>query len=214
MTGGKYVVWDFNGTILDDVGCGINSINVLLSRRGLPTLKTVEEYQEHFRFPIVEYYKSLGFDLEREDFSVVAVEWVEQYDRFSKDSTVHPEAVAAIEALRAHGVRQVLLSATEQTMLERQVAELGLGGLFEEVLGMDTVEAHTKLPAVLGWMERAKPDRAIFIGDTLHDADVAAEAGAQCVLVACGHQSRKTLEVAGCPVFDTHAQAVDAILKM
>ena len=214
MTPGGIVIWDFNGTLLDDVECGIKSINVLLSRRGLPTVKSQEQYRSLFRFPIIKYYESLGFDFTREDFSSVAVEWVEQYDIFSKESKIHPDALAAIEALERAGIRQVLLSATEQKMLERQVAGLGLDGRFEEVLGMDTVEAHTKLPAALRFTQKARPTRVVFVGDTLHDAEVAAEAGAECLLIACGHQSRERLMTSGLPVFDTHADAVRYIIEM
>ena len=32
------IIWDFNGTILDDVEAGIISVNKLLSSRGLPTI--------------------------------------------------------------------------------------------------------------------------------------------------------------------------------
>ena len=56
------VIWDFNGTILDDVAAGIASVNKMLSDRSLPTIKDKEHYRKIFRFPIIEYYRSLGFD--------------------------------------------------------------------------------------------------------------------------------------------------------
>ena len=56
------VIWDFNGTILDDVAAGIASVNKMLSDRGLPTIKDEEHYRKIFRFPIIEYYRALGFD--------------------------------------------------------------------------------------------------------------------------------------------------------
>ena len=48
----SHVLWDFNGTLLDDVGIGMEAINALLAPRGLPTLKTRAEYHRHFQFPI------------------------------------------------------------------------------------------------------------------------------------------------------------------
>ena len=73
------IIWDFNGTILDDVDAGIVSVNKLLSDRGLPTIESKEEYRKVFRFPIIEYYRALGFDFEREPYEVLAPLWVSEY---------------------------------------------------------------------------------------------------------------------------------------
>ena len=73
------IVWDFNGTIMDDVQIGIESVNVLLKKRGLKTLDSREEYQSKFGFPIVDYYARLGFDFDKEPYSDIAVEWVNEY---------------------------------------------------------------------------------------------------------------------------------------
>jgi len=212
-TGGRWIVWDFDGTILDDVQTGIDSINVLLSRRGLRTIKSVEDYRSRFGFPIIEYYRGLGFDFEKEPYSEVAVEWVEQYDRFVPRAPLCDGVTEAVERLARAGWGEIVLSATEQGMLTRQLTGLGIIGLFDEAVGMDNIEAHTKLPAGIAWRERRKPERAVMIGDTVHDAEVAAKAGFECVLVAQGHQSREKLAAADVPVFDTLAEAADSILK-
>ena len=73
------VIWDFNGTILDDVDTGIEAVDVLLAKYGLPELKTRERYYEVFGFPIIDYYRRIGFDFEKTDYSILANEWVEIY---------------------------------------------------------------------------------------------------------------------------------------
>ena len=60
-----HIIWDFNGTLFDDVEAGINSVNDMLSERGLKTLEDKEDYRKVFKFPIIEYYKDLGFDFEK-----------------------------------------------------------------------------------------------------------------------------------------------------
>ena len=57
-----HLIWDFNGTIMDDVKAGIDSVNQMLSERSLPIIPSVEAYRDIFDFPIEEYYRSLGFD--------------------------------------------------------------------------------------------------------------------------------------------------------
>ena len=54
-----HILWDFNGTILDDVSVGINAINVLLKRRKMPIIFSQEEYRAKFCFPVIDYYLSL-----------------------------------------------------------------------------------------------------------------------------------------------------------
>ena len=64
----KQIIWDFNGTILDDVALTLEATNLLLSRHGKRQLADVAEYREHFGFPVIDYYASIG--LERENFEV------------------------------------------------------------------------------------------------------------------------------------------------
>ena len=69
-----HIVWDFNGTLLDDIMAGIDAVNDMLSRRGIATIQSVEDYRELFCFPIIEYYAKLGFDFEKEDYYAAKTE--------------------------------------------------------------------------------------------------------------------------------------------
>lgn len=69
------IIWDFNGTILDDVQVGIDSANELLTRYGLKKIKDVDHYHSIFGFPIKSYYERLGFDFNVLDYNVLAHEW-------------------------------------------------------------------------------------------------------------------------------------------
>jgi phosphoglycolate phosphatase len=62
------IVWDWNCTILDDLAISVESINTMLDARNMLTFGNVEEYYKHFRFPIESYYKSAGFDFEKEPY--------------------------------------------------------------------------------------------------------------------------------------------------
>ena len=72
------VIWDFNGTLLDDVGCCMNSVNILLGRRGLKTIDSVAEYHAVFRFPVIDYYRAVGFGIgeDGEGYEPIAHEWM------------------------------------------------------------------------------------------------------------------------------------------
>ena len=64
----KYIIWDWNGTILDDLMLNLEVENTLLSRRGRKLISGIEEYHEKFQFPIIKFYEELDFDFENEKF--------------------------------------------------------------------------------------------------------------------------------------------------
>lgn len=199
--GYSHILWDFNGTLLDDVEIGIESVNRLLSARGLPCLKGRADYFRHFRFPVSEYYRSLGFDFEREPYPVLADEWVAEYTSRESRAKACPFAEEALRYIQSElRIPQVIFSACEREMLNRQLCALGFSSYFSEVIGGDTVYAHGKEAAGRLWISRNRPDRALLIGDTLHDVSCAEAMKIECVLVAQGHQSEAQLSSSGAPV--------------
>lgn len=195
-----HVIWDFNGTLLNDVEIGIQSINVLLSRRGMPTLDTEEAYRKVSGFPIIDYYKRLGFDFSKEPYDKVAVEWVDQYTSRMDLAPLYDGVFPMLSLVREKGIGQVLLSASELEMLMGQAKTLGIVEWFDEILGMDNVYAHGKLSLGKRWREEHPDAVALFVGDTDHDFEVARAMGADCVLFSGGHQSYDRLARLGCPV--------------
>lgn len=206
-----HIIWDFNGTILDDMGACIKSVNTLLSDRGLPIIESTDAYRGVFGFPIIDYYRRLGFDFDKEPYSVIAPIWVEQYLINVKDSPLFPDVKETFEAFKDMGLSQLVLSATELSMLRGQLSDLGIIDFFDDILGLDNIHAESKVALGKAWL-LANPDAIpVLIGDTVHDAEVASEIGADCILVARGHQSRKTLEGEGVAVADDLSEAIELI---
>ena len=205
-----HIIWDFNGTVLDDVQIGIESVNLMLSARGLKTLDSVDEYRHAFGFPIIDYYRSLGFDFEKEDYyTVLAPEWVNHYLARVPRTRAFEGVRETLEAAEQLGVVQVLLSASEVNQLTSQLCGLGLEGYFSEIVGLDNIHAGSKKDNALLWKERNPHAVPLFIGDTEHDAEVARAVDADCVLFSGGHQPRELLESLGCPVIDSIPQLLD-----
>ena len=196
----SHIIWDFNGTILNDVQIGIDAVNVLLKKYSKKTIDSVEEYRAAFGFPVIDYYDSIG--LERENFPKYAPEWVNEYNQREPEAPIFDGVEELLKYFKCNASPQYLLSATESKMLLSQVERLGISGYFEEIIGQNTIEAHGKTGAAIAWRERVKPSRVLFIGDSIHDFEVAQDIGAECVLLACGHQSKERLLNTGCKVFD------------
>lgn len=197
-----HIMWDFNGTLLDDVQTCMDCANVLLRRRGLKTLDDRDAYRSVFTFPILDYYVKIGLCTGPEDYKTPADEWVAEYNAREKDIPLYPLARQVLCDVKARGLSQVLLSATEQNMLERQVKNAHLYELFDEIIGREDVYASGKRENGLRWMAAHPDARVLYFGDSDHDAKVADAMGVDCVLLASGHQSRAFLETFGVPVLD------------
>ena len=198
-----HIAWDFNGTILDDVHSGVGATNILLSRRGLPTLDSLDYYYSIFCFPIVRYYERLGFDFARESYDDIAIEWVVEYRRLSAKAPLREGVLDLMQALAVKGIPQTVLSASEKGLLEEQLASLGVRGYLEAAYGRGDYSGEDKTALVLSFRDRRNPGRTLFIGDTDHDAACAREAGFDCALIAGGHQGKDRLLACGVPVYDS-----------
>ena len=198
-----HIIWDFNGTVLDDVQAGISSMNKILSQRGLPILADKAAYQEVFGFPVEDYYLRVGLDLEKEDFkAVLAPLWVELYKKNSCNARLYEGVRPLTAAFRQAGMRQSILSASHREMLRGQLAEREALSWFDEIWGTDTINAYGKSELAREWRRAHPHEKVLLIGDTTHDFEVATLIGADCVLVADGHHSRQRLLACGCPVVD------------
>lgn len=206
-----HIIWDFNGTLFDDVDAGISSVNKMLSERGLKTISNKDEYREVFKFPIINYYRDLGFDFESEPYEVLAPIWVELYNENSKSSSLCAGAKELLEYFKEKNIPQILLSATERNMLLGQINELGIRGYFEDVLGLDNIHAYSKKDIAIEWLRKQKDIKPLFIGDTEHDAQVARAVCADCILVAQGHQSKDTLLKCGYPVYNDLGEVMEIL---
>ena len=203
----RQVLWDWNGTLLDDLTYAIGVRNRTFPAFGLPRIGSMAEYHRQFTFPVRRYYERAG--VTDETFVAVAHAWMAEYVRGFDTVPLHGDAVETLARFAAAGVRQAVLSATRRDMLESQIARFPIRAYFTDVLGLSDIYARSKEAVGLDYLARCGVPAAstLMIGDTLHDAEVARAMGTGCVLVARGHQSRETLLTAGVPVMDTLLEA-------
>ncbi len=183
-------IWDWNGTLLNDMDACVRSMNFMLDRRGLRPID-LGTYRTIFTFPVIEYYRTLGFDLEREDFDAVAVEFHEHYFAASKSAELQPGAREALSAFRDAGYRQIVLSATMTDLLRVQMERYDVERFFDDLVGADNLRARGKIECGREYFRTRRdtdPDAALLIGDTRHDRETASAIGCRCALVKNGHQ--------------------------
>ncbi|MBN1339136.1 MAG: HAD family hydrolase [Bacteroidales bacterium] len=188
------LIWDWNGTLLDDVDICLDSINLLLSKRNLPVLRR-ERYRSIFRFPVEKYYSEAGFDFSAEPFDILAQEFIGLYLDKLPEAGLFPDAKNTLEILRKNGYRQFLVSAMEHDTLRESLSLRELLGCFTAVKGIEDHYARGKTKAAMRLIEEFGLDvsTTCLIGDTDHDQEVARELGCRCLLISGGHQSRQRL---------------------
>lgn len=192
------IFWDWNGTLLDDVDACVGSMNELLDQRGMPSI-TIDSYKDLFGFPVINYYHKLGFKFENETFEDISVEFIEGYNRRVENSGLQKSAIELLEHFKNKGCRQVIISAMEQQMLENLLSVHNITQYFDDVNGLSDIYANGKHHLAEEYIQKHNldPTEILFIGDTLHDAEVAESIGSNLVLVANGHHSYKKLSVNG-----------------
>ncbi len=192
------IIWDWNGTLIDDLQICVDTINVSLGKRHLPKLG-VGKYREIFTFPVMDYYRRVGFDFSREPYDILANEFIERYYEQLSSASLFPDVKETLEYFRNRGMTQLILSAMEQDSLQRSVEHYGISGYFDRIQGADDIFAHGKIHFLEKLIARTgiDPGKTCMVGDTLHDVEVAASRDIPCVLVSRGHQSPARLTVNG-----------------
>lgn len=199
----KTVIWDWNGTLLDDLDLSLNSVNILLEERNLPLL-TEEKYKSIFTFPVIEYYKAAGFDFDKEPFEVPAKQYVRIYRDGVSSVRLFPDVVDTLRYLKEKGYRLLVLSAMRDDNLKLMIEYAGITNFFDGIFGIKDNYAREKISLGKQLVNdlNLNPSECLMIGDTLHDAEVSEHCGFNCMLYSGGHVSRRRLETKNLRIID------------
>lgn len=199
----KFIIWDWNGTLLDDAWAALASVNDMLKMRGMKPI-SIERYRECIGVPIVKFYERV-FDLEKEDYNVIIKQYNEGYARYASECGLTDGVVEMLEFFAREGARQVIVSSSHNDIVGAGVEHFGIGEYFDEILGAGDYFAASKIERAKAYLERngAVGAHTLVIGDLEHDAEMAAEIGADCVLLTSGHEAPERLANADALVVDS-----------
>ncbi len=205
----KHVIWDWNGTLFNDVVLCADIMNNLMKKSDLGSI-TVEEYRNVFTFPVKEYYRKLGHDVGDENWEKISHDFINEYEKRKFEQTLYPEAKSVLKIIDEMGLSQSVLSAYSQHTLENLIEDFGLSNYFIRLVGLDNIYAESKLENGIKWMEELNYSlgEVLLIGDTLHDCEVAHEIGADPILLSVGHQTREKLEKCNAHLIESLSELV------
>ncbi|MFI6061534.1 HAD family hydrolase [Streptomyces sp. NPDC051286] len=212
-----HLVWDWNGTLLDDNEAVVGATNAAFAEVGLEPL-TLEQYREMYCIPIPRFYERLMGRLPTE------AEWERMdgiFHRYYTEQRVACGLTAGAAELLAQwqlaGRSQSLLSMYVHEQLVPVVRGYGIERHFTRVDGRTGPSGGSKAQHMerhLAALDGISPERTVVIGDAVDDALAAAHIGAGAVLYTGGSHSRASLEAAGVPVVDSLAEAVEIAEQM
>lgn len=197
------IFWDWNGTLLNDTEACVDAMNSMLLKRNRPKID-VDYYRSVFGFPVKDYYVNLGFDFSEESFEELSVEFISDYSKNLSSACLQPFSKELLMHFKELGKTQVVISAMEHTMLLKQLEQFGLTPYFDAVNGINDIYATSKTYLAKNYIAdtNSSPKNILFIGDTLHDMEVAHEVGTDVVLVSNGHHPFSRLCVNGNKVIE------------
>lgn len=200
----KHIIWDWNGTLFDDVDLCVEIMNNLLADEDKKPID-VDTYRDVFRFPVVEYYRSLGIGLTDKAFLEIGAQFIHQYEQKKYNCKLYHDAADIVSRFEQKGIQQSVLSAYSKHKLDEVLEHYNLVHKMHKVAGQNNIYAEGKieLGVKLFGELNLNTDEVILIGDTDHDFEVAKEMGINCILVSRGHQSKEKLLSTGAMLADS-----------
>ncbi len=214
IKGKTLIIWDWNGTLIDDRAVCIASMNRMLTSRRLP-LVSESRYMELFRFPVKDYYIDLGFNFVTESFESLSVEFHGNYRELQPAASLHIGVVDLLKAFRKQGLKQIILSAMEQDTLIQDVTDRGITTYFDAILGAKDNYGHGKAAIAKEYLVASglMGEEIIMLGDTDHDYAVSAELGCNCILISQGHHDAARLIATGATVQKNMAGVLNFLIN-
>ena len=208
----KYIIWDWNGTLVNDAWLFVELMNEELIQRNLPQIN-VEKYREQFTFPVKKYYKNLGFDFEKEDFKTVGLHFIQNFKKRNQEPHLFLNALDVLKKIHSRGVGQSVVSAQENNLLNETIKFYQLENFFDYIAGIDHVYADNKIKLAKSVRKKIRVDdkNMLLIGDSIHDYEVAQALNIECILFSNGHYSKKRLISCDCEIVDDHTELLSFI---
>lgn len=205
------MVWDWNGTILDDNDAVVTAVNEVCTAFGRERID-LDFWRSIYRRPLLACYQELlGRELSEDDWAWIDRRYHAAYRELLPGTRLSPGIPDELRRWRDGGGRQSLLSMWFHDELVELVARHGLTSLFERIDGLRVdVGGHGKAGHLAEHLAALDVDPAdvLLVGDVLDDADAARAVGVRCVLVTTGVSTRAALETSGMPVVDSIAAAL------
>lgn len=197
----KLAVFDWNGTLFDDLPANLDGANNTLALFDVPPV-TTEEYQDRFNFPILHFYVNCG--IHTDDYLArheeAAEAFLSVYEREALKCELRDGAIDFLKWLRAQNVHVMILSNHIRPNVENQLRRFGILELFDgiscnEVADAAMISSLNKQERLQDYMSGHNFDlsQSFIIGDSLEEPHIAKQIGLTSINITGGCLSEKRL---------------------
>ncbi|RZU01802.1 phosphoglycolate phosphatase-like HAD superfamily hydrolase [Kribbella rubisoli] len=205
------MVWDWNGTLLNDNHAVLAAVNEVCVGFGRPELSWGDWQAAYARPMQVSYEQILQRTLDDEEWARVDKLYHERYDALLHTCELASGTLDVLRQCIESGRTQSLLSMWFHGRLTPTVEQYGLTSYFTRIDGLaGDVGGGSKADSLIRHLEAQQLDPAtvVLIGDVVDDGQAAQAAGTQCILVSTGAMTRSALEATGAPVTESITEAI------
>lgn len=191
------IVWDWNGTLLNDSFHTHKVISKIMTDEGLNPI-SIDEYRKNFGFPIANYYASIGLPSTGPDFDRVANLFVEGYRNYYNELQLFDDAIHLLETVKGLSKKQYVLSAAQYDDLQMQMARFNIIEYFNDISGASDIYAHGKIDQariMKTYFNDKGYKKGLYIGDTDHDYEVSQVLDFDFCFSQDGHQCPTRLDL-------------------
>ncbi|MBO5857514.1 MAG: HAD hydrolase-like protein [Clostridia bacterium] len=208
----RNILWDWNGTLIDDAVTSLDCVNDMLESMGKPLI-TLEQYYTYVETPIIGFYRHILTD-EELDFPTISKSFHESYNNRLNTTELADNARNVLKTLKENGAKQYIITATKEESARSLTVKYGVNEFFDGIFGADNTLAESKIQRALKFFNdnNINPRDTIFIGDTLHDLETANALGVDCILVTFGHQGKTIVESSGTVTANNLDEVLNIIL--
>ncbi|MDP3850530.1 MAG: HAD hydrolase-like protein [Luteolibacter sp.] len=183
----RNLIFDWSGTLVDDLGPVIEATNVVLGKYDLAPLDR-EAFRRRFRLPYREFYADI---LPQVPLEELEAHFRPAFDAALTPVTVLPHAREKLEWCAALGIRTFVLTSMDSPAFERQIDNFGFRELFEATYSgvLDKREVIHRILKTHG----LDPAETAFVGDMTHDVETARHGGVSSIAVLTGYNHPEIL---------------------
>lgn len=183
----KNLIFDWSGTLVDDMAPVIEATNAVLEKYGIAPYDR-EGFRRSFRLPYHEFYEEL---LPGVALTELEAHFRPAFDGATSLVTVLPHAREKLEWAKQRGMRMFVLTSMDPTAFERQLNEFGMQDYFEETYS-GVIDKRELIEHILETHSLHK-DETAFIGDMTHDIETARHGGISSIAVLTGYHHAEVL---------------------
>ncbi len=183
----KNLIFDWSGTLVDDLGPVIEATNAVLGKYEIAPLDR-ESFRRAFRLPYREFYAELLPEVSLEELEA---QFRPAFDAAITPVTVLPHAREKLEWCSALGIRAFVLTSMDTLAFEHQMDDFGLRHHFEATYSsvLDKREIIHQILETHG----LDPSETAFVGDMTHDVETARHGGISSIAVLTGYNHAEIL---------------------